>query len=307
MTEQHRRGWARLRSASRPRVGIAAVLVVSIIGVVVVVRGTLGDHGDTGGSGRGTADAAPTTRSATATPTAKAPPETGSVWRPPVGVAWQWQLSGAIDTTIDAPVYDIDADTPAATVAALHAKGRHVICYVDVGSWEPDRPDAAQFPASVKGAKMSGWNEYWLDIRALDVLRPLISARLDTCQAKGFDAVEADNVDGYTDTTGFPLTASDQLTFNRMIAQLAHQRGLSIALKNDVDQTAALEPAFDFAINEQCFEYDECASLDPFVRAGKAVLQVEYSLPLNAFCGHAAGFSSMRKHLELDARRQPCP
>ena len=39
---------------------------------------------------------------------------------------------------------------------------------------------------------------------------------------------------------------------------------------------ATLAADFDFAINEQCFTYDECAALAPFTRAGKSVLQIEY-------------------------------
>ena len=38
---------------------------------------------------------------------------------------------------------------------------------------------------------------------------------------KGFAGVEADNVDGYTQDSGFDLTGDDQLRFNRMVAELA--------------------------------------------------------------------------------------
>jgi hypothetical protein len=33
---------------------------------------------------------------------------------------------------------------------------------------------------------------------------------------------------------------------------------------------------FDFAVNEQCFQYDECDLLTPFIDQDKAVLQAEY-------------------------------
>ena len=46
-------------------------------------------------------------------------------WRPKPGLAWQWQLSGRLDPTVDVPVYDIDGfDHPASTVRDLHARGR---------------------------------------------------------------------------------------------------------------------------------------------------------------------------------------
>ncbi len=193
-------------------------------------------------------------------------------------------------------------------VAALHAKGRKVICYVNAGSWEDFRPDASAFSKSLQGSG-NGWQgEKWFDIRQIDKLRPLMATRFDMCRAKGFDAVEPDLLDAYINKTGFPLTADDQLRYNRMIAGLAHERGLAVALKNDLDQIPALVGDFDFAVNEQCAEFDECDKLSPFIRAGKAVLHVEYNVPVGRFCAQAKslGLSSMEKHLDLDAWRQPC-
>jgi len=232
-------------------------------------------------------------------------------WVPPAHVTWQWQLSGALDLSVNAQVYDVDLfDTSAQQVQQLHSQGRKVICYLSAGSYEPGRPDSATFPAAVLGNGLSGWpGERWFDIRQLNVLMPLIAARLDLCAAKGFDGVEPDNVDGYQNNSGFNLTANDQLTFNRALAQLAHDRGLAVGLKNDLDQVAALQPAFDFAVNEQCAEYNECSLLSPFITAGKPVLHVEYNLPVSSFCPTttAMGFSSMLKTLDLDATRTPCP
>ncbi|GAA1542602.1 endo alpha-1,4 polygalactosaminidase [Kribbella lupini] len=231
-------------------------------------------------------------------------------WAPEQGVAWQWQLSGELDLSVDVPVYDVDYEkTSAAQVAELHQKGRRVICYVSVGSYENFRPDQAKFPAAVLGKALDGWpDERWLDIRQWGRLKPLLAARFDQCRDRGFDAVEPDNVDGYANDTGFPLTADDQLTFNRRIAALAHERGLSVGLKNDLDQIEQLQPDFDFAVNEECMRYDECDLLRPFVAAGKAVLHVEYELAPDSFCAKARAlrFSSMRKPVELGAARQSC-
>jgi hypothetical protein len=232
-----------------------------------------------------------------------------ALWQPAPGTTWQWQLDGSLDTGVDVAVYDVDgAETTAAQVAALHAAGRKVICYVDAGGYENYRPDAGSFPASVLGSS-NGWpGQRWLDIRQIGVLEPIMAARFDTCHRKGFDAVEADEVDGYANDTGFPLTAQDQLTYNRMLAQLAHSRGMSIGLKNDLDQVPQLVTDFQFAIDEQCFQYQECDQLLPFVRAGKAVFEVEYQLGDDQFCAQARamGFSSMRKNVALDAPRWPC-
>lgn len=231
-------------------------------------------------------------------------------WRPRVGLTWQWQLSGRLDRSVDAQVYDIDGqDSSAADVAALKAAGRRVICYVNAGAFEDWRPDAGKFPKAVLGKELDGWpGERWLDIRRWATLEPILAARFDTCKSKGFDAVEPDNVDGYANESGFPLSAADQLTFNRRLADLAHGRGLAIGLKNDVDQAAALEPYFDFAVNEECAQYDECDKLAVFVRAGKPVFHVEYEQESGGFCpgSRRLGFSSLRKKPELDAWRETC-
>lgn len=230
-------------------------------------------------------------------------------WAPAVGVDWQWQLSGEIDTTQDAEVYELDGfDTPASTVQLLHERGIGVICYISAGSYEPWRRDADVFPEAVVGEALEGWpDERWLDIREIDILKPIISARFEMCTKKGFDAVEADNVDGYQNRTGFPLTAGDQLAYNRMIADLAHSHGLGVALKNDVDQATLLEPYFDFAVNEECLQNGECHKLRAFVAAKKAVLHAEYEGSIEQICQDSpAGFSSILKEWDLGAWRETC-
>ena len=231
-------------------------------------------------------------------------------WRPAPGQTFQWQLQGDLDITVDVDVYDVDLfDTPAVTVDGLHADGRKVICYISAGSWERWRPDADRFPNSVLGRKLDGWpGERWLDIRKLRKLRPIMNSRVDKCRKKGFDGIEFDNVDGYQNRTGFPLSGADQKRYNRYLARAAHRRGLAAGLKNDLGQVRALEPYFDFAVNEQCFQYHECELLRPFIDAGKLVFHVEYELPRTAFCykANARGFSSMRKRYSLGVWRRPC-
>jgi hypothetical protein len=228
-------------------------------------------------------------------------------WHPTPGLTWQVQYSGRLDTAVAAQVFDIDgADSTKAQVTALHGQGRRVVCYVDAGSYESWRADAAKFPAAVLGKAMDGWaGERWLDVRRWDALGPILAARFADCRAKGFDAVDPDNMDGYANDTGFPLSAADQLRFNRQVADLAHSLGLAVGLKNDLEQVAALQPAFDFAVNEQCAQYKECGRLAPFPASGKPVFHVEYAA---AQCPTAATlhFSSIRKRLALDAFRTEC-
>ncbi len=230
-------------------------------------------------------------------------------WVPSPRTTWQWQLTTPVKQSVPAQMFDIDLfDNSAGVIAALHRTGHHVICYLDAGTYENFRPDAHLFPRSVLG-KPNGWpGERWLDIRRLSILEPIMRARFAMCARKGFDGVEADNVDGYENPTGFPLTGAEQLTYNRWLAHTAHSFHLSIALKNDVDQATQLEPVFDYALDEQCFQYTECGKLRPFVTHHKAVFEVEYQLSTSRFCAAANrdGFMSMRKDLNLDATRQVC-
>ena len=233
-------------------------------------------------------------------------------WLPqPTTAPWQWQLQGRVDTSIDARVFEIDGfDAGAGVVRALHSRHRRAICYLDVGSWESYRPDAGRFPDSVKGARYEGYpDERWLDIRRIGTLAPILRRRFDLCRRKGFDAVEPDNVNGYENETGFPLTARDQLRFNRWIAAEVHRRQMSVALKNDGGQVEALVRNFDFAVVEQCFQYDECGDYVPFVTAGKPVFEAEYEIAPSRFCARAARlrFSAIRKGYDLFARPwRPC-
>ena len=235
------------------------------------------------------------------------------IWQPAPGTSWQWQLSGKIDTSFDVEMYDVDLfDTPQAVIDELHSNGRYVVCYFSAGSWEDWRDDAGAFPSSVLGEPLDGWpDERWLDIRQIGLLEPVMVDRLTTAVAKQCDGVEPDNVDGYSNNSGFPLTYDDQLAYNIWLAEQAHDRGLSIGLKNDLDQIPDLLPYFDWALNEQCFQYDECEKLLPFVQAGKAVFGVEYeeeNSDPDQFCpqANAYNFDWLLKRYDLDAWGIPC-
>jgi hypothetical protein len=187
------------------------------------------------------------------------------------------QLTNDINTSYDVNLYDIDLfDTPTDTIDELHKEGRKVICYFSAGSYEDWREDKNEFPQEAIGKKMADWDENWLDIRNKKV-REIMKKRLDLAKIKGCDGVDADNVDGYTNDTGFNLTYQDQLKYNIFLAYEAHKRGLSIGLKNDLNQINDLSMYFDFAINEQCYEYNECNLLTPFVLQNKPVFNIEYT------------------------------
>jgi endo-alpha-1,4-polygalactosaminidase (GH114 family) len=235
-------------------------------------------------------------------------------WRPHVGLTWQWQLSEPpVDTSIEADVYDIEVfDNDASVVADLHAKGRKVIGYINVGSWEDWRPDRDRFPSDVLGKDYEGWpGEKWLDIRRLDLLAPIMRARMDLCQVKGFDAVEPDNMDIHGADSGFPITYQDQLKYVLWLAEEAHRRGLAIGIKNAADQVPDLIDHFDFAIIEDYFFYGIEERMLPLIEAGKPVFAAEYDdtgVDFPAACQKAGklGISAIQKHRILTSYRIAC-
>lgn len=249
-----------------------------------------------------------------------APPVAGAIggvpgsrhWQPPPRTsAWQWQLQGKIDPTVKAWAYDVDGfEASRGDVRSLHRHRRRAICYLDVGSWESFRPDADRFPRSVIGRVYSGFpDERWLDVSRFQLFAKPLEARIQMCARKRFDAVEPDNVAGWENKTGFRITRGDQLRFNRWIADQVHARGMAVALKNDPRQVKQLVGAFDFAIVEECFQYDECGFYKPFIDRDKAVFEAEYELEPDEFCAaaEALGFSAIRKSYDLFAKPwEPC-
>jgi hypothetical protein len=232
------------------------------------------------------------------------------IWHPILNTSWQVQLTGKIDQSVDVVMYDIDLfDNNATIIDSLHMNGHKVVCYINAGTWENWRPDRAKFPDSIKGKTVTGWyGERWLDIRQISILAPILDARMDLCKQKGFDGIDPDNIDVYEHDIGFPVTYQDQINYNKFLTNEAHARGLSIGLKNDVDQINDLLPYFDWAINEECFTYKECNALLQFIKADKAVFQIEYNLDKRQFCfqANAMNFNSIRKHRILDAWLDPC-
>jgi hypothetical protein len=231
-------------------------------------------------------------------------------WTPPLAATWQIQYTGTIDTSLSVDIYNLDLfDTSPETIADIHARGIKVMCYFSAGSFEDWRPDAGDFPASILGNDLEGWpGERWLDIRNLQALAPIMLERITLAAQKGCDGVDPDNVDGYANATGFPLVAEDQLAYNIFLATAAHQTGLGIGLKNDLEQIPSLAAYFDWAINESCFTYQECDLLLPFVNAGKPVFVIEYQLAPEAFCPQAneMGLNALHKNLSLDSYRTSC-
>jgi hypothetical protein len=222
----------------------------------------------------------------------------------PAGMTWQniaWCPSGyngecqsmklvePWQTAVDVDLFD----TSAADMALLRSQGHVVICYFSAGTWEDWRPDADKFPKEVLRHKMESWaGEWWLDIfndTHVAIIESLMAKRIELGISKGCQAFEPDNVDCYSNsdcilTEDHSAGRQKQLQYNKWIASTCHSNGGLVGLKNDVGQVADLVNDFDFAVNEQCQQYQECTSLLPFIHSNKAVFQVEYHGSVDAVC-----------------------
>ena len=247
-----------------------------------------------------------------------------SWWRPTPDkpIAWHWQLSDKFNFLTDVipgvTVYDIDGEyATAETVAKLHALGPavKVICYFDAGVYESYRSDANRFPKAVIGSPDEGWdNSFWLDIRQTEIIVPIMRDRIQHwCKDKGFDAIEPDETEVWSNKPGFPVTKADNNAFNQKIAELAHSAGLSVGLKGNTSEADELWPYFDWTLNEQCWQYDECEILKTsFIDHGKAVFNIEYNTDPNCALANQWQMNSARRDLNLVGptnpkyRFQPC-
>jgi hypothetical protein len=247
-------------------------------------------------------------------PTNPTNPTANTWYKPAPSATWQWQLSGTVNTSYAVEIYDIDLfDSSKALIQQLQSENKKVICYFSGGSYENWRDDKDDFDSTDLGRNLDGWaGERWLDIRSSSV-RTIMKARLDLAKQKGCDGVEPDNMDGYDNSSGFPLSADDQLNYNRFIAKESHTRNLSVGLKNDLAQINDLVDDFDFAVNEQCFQYNECDALKPFINQNKAVLNAEYKKAYKdnpaLICGQSINlqFSTLILPLNLDdSSRHSC-
>jgi Glycoside-hydrolase family GH114 len=177
----------------------------------------------------------------------------------------------------------------------LPAAGKYNACYVNAFQaqeserawWDANHPDLLLRDASGKVVVDADWNEALLDIGTAAKRRALLAIVgrwIDRCKADGFAAVDPDNLDSYTRSKGL-LSAAHAVAFAKLLIARAHNRGMPIAQKNAAELTG--RAPFDFAVVEQCQQYDECGV---YKRAyGKHILEVEYATtPFTNACTNLA-------------------
>ncbi|KAK1222321.1 hypothetical protein PQX77_014861 [Marasmius sp. AFHP31] len=103
----------------------------------------------------------------------------------------------------------------------------------------------------------------------------IVNGWISDCASKGFNAIEADNLDTFTRTDGL-LTKANNLAYAKLLADHAHSLNLAFGQKNaaELGSQGKQTVGFDFAVAEECQEFDEC---DEYTDAyGNQVLEIEY-------------------------------
>jgi hypothetical protein len=218
----------------------------------------------------------------------------------------------------DAAKLGANHDPTQATVIIhdMHVANKYAICYVEAGAYQKGFPDDGNFAVADYGAtgsypnqqfnrryQMDGYpDEYYLNIAGFAGYTPgatltgtaaniatALGERIAGCHAEGQEAIEPDDLDGYTNESasgakggGWGLTQADAAGFEQWLAYTAHRDDLAIFQKNDGANTAADYRTFDGMIIEECNAYDDpCGAggdnVQDYVNASKPVLNAEYT------------------------------
>lgn len=242
---------------------LGKLLLVAVVALLAACGGSTDgggtDAGGDGGGGGGT--------------------DGGEVTLPPANGKFDYQIGGAYPPSDDVSVLDRDRnDSPIA--------GKYNVCYVNAFQTQPDEFDwwkANHEDLLLENARGElvedeSWNEILLDTSSVEkraAILEIVGGWIDACAAKGFQAIEPDNLDSWTRSQGL-LSQEHNVELAKLLVARAHAAGLAIAQKN-TSELAPLHAAigFDFAIAEECHWYDEC---DAYSAAyGALWFEIEYT------------------------------
>ncbi|MEU3510626.1 endo alpha-1,4 polygalactosaminidase [Streptomyces longwoodensis] len=209
--------------------------------------------------------------------------------------------------------------TPAKGVAAVSrdrsarpVNGLYNVCYVNAFQaqpdaldwWQKNHPDLILLDRNKRPVIDEDWDEALLDTSTADKrsrLAGVVGAWVDGCAKSGFQAVEPDNLDSY-ERSGGRLTKANNAAFAKLLATRAHSAGLAVGQKNTVDMLSdSTRIGFDFAVAEECGEYDECGA---YAKAyADRVFVIEYSK--GGFSKACAGYGARLGIVQRDVDVAP--
>lgn len=200
-----------------------------------------------------------------------------AVTLPPEGGAPDYQLGEGYPPQDDVEIVVRDRLSPAPEEV-------YAVCYVNAFQTQPD--ELADWPDELILKDADGepvFDPDWPDEALLDTstddnreaIEDIVTPWIQECAGAGFQAVEFDNLDTYARSDG-ALTLQNNLDLAEDLVEVAHEAGLAAAQKNAAEDAAALrdEAEFDFAVAEQCAEFDECELYEDVY--GDRVIAIEY-------------------------------
>ena len=205
--------------------------------------------------------------------------------KPPPSSSFQVILQNNTEVRAESgiSIYDIDIDSSDATFASLLTANKYIVCYFSAGTAEDWRGDFGCFNhalgAQDLGCNLGGpWpNEFWLNTTSTEV-RKIMQMRIQRAADRGCSAVDPDNIDGYSNRNGIGGTKQDSIDYIKFLSAEARSRGMGLALKNSLEIVPDVINDVDFAVNEQCIQYDECNAYEPFwaLPTPLSVFNIEY-------------------------------
>jgi len=208
----------------------------------------------------------------------------------PSNGTFDYQIGGPY--TPSSSVTILDRDHTATPVA-----GKYNVCYVNAfqsqpgesGSWGPL---LLRTPSGGLVQDPNWPGEYVVDTRQSAAVAAFVGPWVKECAAKGFQAVELDNLDSDTRSGGL-LTSANNLDVFRRLAKIGHAAGVLVGQKNTVELSAQAKAAgADFAIAEECQVYSECSGYSAVY--GTAWVEIEYqSSAFTTACSARGGTTSV--------------
>ncbi len=187
-----------------------------------------------------------------------------SIVLPTANASFDYQIGGAYTPPSGVQVVSRDRNS-------APAQGLYNICYVNGFQIQPDEESfwTSQHSnlilkdASGKAVVDEDWGEILLDTSTAakrTELATVVGSWIAKCKADGFNAVEVDNLDSYSRSSGL-LTQANNVAFMALLSATAHANGLAIAQKNSSELLGSVAAmGTDFAVVEECNRYDECGT-----------------------------------------------
>jgi hypothetical protein len=199
----------------------------------------------------------------------------------PTGTGFDYQLGGSYAPPVGVGIVTRDStESPAA--------GLYSICYVngfqtqdgDRSFWLHKHPTLVLRYRSGTPVTDPGWpGELILNTSTSSkraAIARILGGTITSCAAKGFQAVEFDNLDSWT-RSHHKLSKAENVAMATLLVTRSHRNGLAAGQKNttELGTVGRDRIGFDFAVAEECYRYNECASYTDVY--GANVLDIEYT------------------------------